>query len=101
MYVFISTSFVPIAYTVSSCTGFKAQGKYSSISVDCHNDPGGKLLATLVMLIRLQDTVVNASACIRTVCVCELCTYVCAVLGYSVCQGICSLLHMCLLESEG
>ena len=75
VYVFISTSFVSIAFTVSGCT----PRKYSSISVDCHNDLGGQLLATLVMLIRLQDTVVNASACIRTVCVCELCTCVCCV----------------------
>ena len=44
MYVFISTSFVPIAYIVSGLRPCK----YSLISVDCHNDPGGQLLATLV-----------------------------------------------------
>ena len=100
MYVFISTSFVPIAYTVSSCTEFKALQVFFNFC-RLSQRPRWTVIGNFSHAIRLQDTVVNASACIRAVCVCELCRCVCAVLGYSVCQGICSLLRMCLLENEG
>ena len=52
---------------------------YCSISIVRHNDPSGQLLALFFMLILLLNTVVNASACIQTVCVSVVYMRVCCV----------------------